>query len=58
MGNWNPTDGEIDRGGKALRERQMGGKITRDWDDLPKSDKRKWLEHAEAVLRAAIIDPN
>jgi hypothetical protein len=53
-----PTDDEIDAGGKALRERQMAGRITRDWSDLPKHEKKKWRDHAEAVLRAAIVDPN
>ena len=48
-----PTEAEIDRGAKALRERQMAGKISRAWDTLPKSDRKKWLEHSEAVLRAA-----
>lgn len=49
-----PTEAEIDRGAKALRERQMAGRITRAWDTVPKSEQRKWREHAEAVLRAAL----
>jgi hypothetical protein len=47
------TEDEIDAGAKALRERMMGGKITRSWDRLPNSDKRKWREHAATVLAAA-----
>lgn len=47
----------IEAGGKALRERQMAGKITREWEKLPRSDKQKWRGHAEAVLRAA-LDPS
>lgn len=43
---------QIDAGGKALRERQMKGRITVRWENLPKSAKKKWLEHAAAVLRA------
>jgi sensor domain CHASE-containing protein len=48
-----PTEAEIDRGAKALRERQMAGRITRAWDTVPKSEQKKWRGHAEAVLRAA-----
>lgn len=48
-----PTDAEIDRGAKALRERQMTGRITRSWDTVPKSEQKKWREHAETVLKAA-----
>ena len=48
------TQSQIDAGAEALRQRQMSGKITRPWSALPNSDKRKWREHAEAVLRAAI----
>lgn len=50
----NPTEQEIDRGAKALRERQMAGRITRKWDAVGNSEKKKWREHAEAVLRAAL----
>lgn len=50
----NPTEAEIDRGAKVLRERQMAGQITREWAIVPKSQKRKWLDHAEAVLIAAL----
>lgn len=42
----------IDVGADALRQRQMAGRITRPWARLPNSDKRKWREHAEAVLQA------
>lgn len=48
------TQTQIDAGAEALRQRQMSGRITRPWDELPNSDKRKWREHAEAVLRAAM----
>jgi hypothetical protein len=48
-----PTEAEIDRGAKALRERQMAGRITRAWDAVPKSEQKKWRGHAEVVLRAA-----
>lgn len=48
-----PTQSQIDAGADALRQRQMAGRITRPWTDLPNSDKRKWREHAEAVLCAA-----
>lgn len=48
-----PAPAQIDAGADALRQRQMASRITRPWTDLPNSDKRKWREHAEAVLRAA-----
>lgn len=51
--NNGPTPAQIDAGADALRQRKMAGRITRPWTDLPNSDKRKWREHAEAVLRAA-----
>lgn len=51
-----PTQPQIDARAEALRQRQMSGKITRSWSALPNSDKRKWREHAEAVLRAAMGD--
>lgn len=49
-----PTKDEIEAGAKALRERQMAGKITRPWETLPKGDKLKWQLHSETVLRAAL----
>ncbi|RWR30528.1 hypothetical protein D2T29_12720 [Sinirhodobacter populi] len=52
------TDTMIEAGAQALRERQQAGRITREWGQLPNSDKRKWREHAEAVLRAALGKPN
>ena len=48
------TDEMIERGARALRERQMAGRITRDWSALSAADKRKWLDHSKAVLRAAL----
>jgi hypothetical protein len=32
----------------------MSGRITRKWEDVPKSEQKKWREHAEVVLRAAL----
>lgn len=49
-----PTKTEIDAGAKALREHQMSGLITRSWSDLPKSNKKKWIEASRIVLRAAL----
>jgi len=48
-----PTEHQIDAGAKALRERQMAGRITRPWETVPKSEQKKWRGHAEAVLKAA-----
>jgi hypothetical protein len=49
-----PTDGEIDAGAAALRKRMCRGKITRTWDQISNSQKRKWREYAAVVLQAAL----
>lgn len=57
-----PTIGEItrenqiERGAAALRARQQAGRVTRPWSKLSNSDKRKWRDHAAAVLSAALDD--
>ncbi len=43
----------IDAAAKALREHDMAGRITRQWADVPNSDKRKWVEKAIVALNAA-----
>jgi hypothetical protein len=48
-----PTEAEIDRGAKALRKRQMAGRVTRHWKSVPKSERQKWRKYAKAVLCAA-----
>ena len=58
MNQWQPTQDEIDRGAEALRQLEQGGRLLRPWDQLPNSDRKKWRTKAEAVIRAAIIDPN
>lgn len=55
---WNPTQDEIDRGAEALRQIEQGGRLLRPWEMLSNTDKRKWRAKAEAVIRAAIINPN
>ena len=47
------SEEEIEAGARALRDRQMVGRITRSWQSLPRSDKRKWRDHAACVLTAA-----
>lgn len=42
----------IDAGAKALREHDMAGRFTREWDQVPNSDKRKWREKASVVIAA------
>ena len=49
-----PKDREVEAGAKALREHQMKGRITREWEKLPNSDRKKWLEHSRIVLTAAL----
>lgn len=43
----------LDAAAKALREYEMAGKITREWADIPKSQKRKWWAKAKIALDAA-----
>jgi hypothetical protein len=45
---------EIDAGAQALRDRQIGGRVLTPWQKLPKATKRKWRDHAAAVLTAAV----
>jgi hypothetical protein len=52
-----PTPHQVVAGAKALRERQMAGRITRAWEDVPKYEQRKWVMHSEAVLIAALNVP-
>jgi hypothetical protein len=47
------TEITIDAAAKALREHDMKGRITRPWDQLPKSDAKKWREKASIALWAA-----
>lgn len=49
-----PTDSKVDRGAKALRQLEQGRRLLLDWDGLRASSKRKWLDKARAVLRAAL----
>lgn len=49
-----PTEHQLDAGAAILRARQTKGKITRPWDELPNSTKKKWRDHAWAVLLAAL----
>ena len=48
------TEAEVDAGARVLRARQQGGKKLRAWESLPKSAKKKWIDHAESVLIAAL----
>ncbi len=52
-GDMTVPENEIDAGGKALRDRMQGGKRLTEWDQLPYSRKRKWLDYASCVLTAA-----
>ncbi|MDE2096813.1 MAG: hypothetical protein KGL39_06160 [Patescibacteria group bacterium] len=47
------TPKQIDCGADALRRHEQGGKMLRDWEDLPSGVKRKWREKAEVVISAA-----
>ena len=49
-----PNVAEIDRGAEALRDRMQGGKKLTDWEKLPSSRKKKWIEYATVVLNAAL----
>lgn len=43
---------EIDCGADALRRYEQGGKMLRDWRDLPSGTKKKWREKVGVVLSA------
>jgi hypothetical protein len=44
----------VDAGARALRDHEMSGRITRDWDKLPDYDKKKWRIKSALVLIAAL----
>ncbi len=46
-------DMKIERGAKALRQHQMSGRFTKEWDELPKGKKRKWIEAVTIIFDAA-----
>ena len=47
------TPDELDCGADALRRYEQGGKMLRDWVDLPTATKKKWRQKASIVLDAA-----
>lgn len=47
------TDIRIDAGAKVLRERLQASKRLNEWASLPNSVKRKWRDHAAAIIAAA-----
>lgn len=47
---WSQKD--IDCGAEALRQHEQGGRVLRSWGNLPNSDRKKWREKVELVLRA------
>jgi hypothetical protein len=49
-----PTNEQIERAAKALREHDMKGRITRPWGDLPNYDAKKWRTKASIALWAAL----
>lgn len=42
----------IEIGAKALREHDMAGRVTVEWDRIPNGQKKKWRKKAEAALSA------
>lgn len=48
---------QIEAGGKALRQYDMAARITRPWEELPHSQKKKWRIKAIVVLQAAALAP-
>ena len=49
-----PTDAQINAGAEALRRVEQGGRILREWHQLPVSTQKKWREKAKAVLAAGL----
>jgi len=50
-------ENRIDRAAKAIREHQMAGRFTVEWERLPKGQKRKWIEVATKAIDAADTIP-
>lgn len=44
----------IEAAARALRERDMAGRLTIRWECLPSGKKRKWIDRAQAALHAAL----
>lgn len=44
----------IEAAARALRERDMSGRITVPWEKMPKGQRKKWIERGEAALTAAL----
>ena len=46
------TPDEIDCGADALRRYEQGGRMLRNWSDLPNGTRKKWREKVGVVLAA------
>jgi len=44
----------VEAAARALRERDMAGRITVSWDRVPKVQKKKWIDRGEVALTAAL----
>lgn len=44
----------VEAAAKALRERDMAGRITVPWGKIQKGQKKKWIERGQAALTAAL----
>ncbi len=49
---------QIDCGADALRRLEQGGKMLRNWNDLPRAVRNKWRAKAVAVLDAVNREAN
>lgn len=49
---------EIECGADALRRFEQGGKQLRDWAQLPKATKAKWIDKVKTVLAAVERERN
>lgn len=43
---------KVECGADALRRFEQGGRLIREWKDLPAATKKKWVEKASVVLEA------
>lgn len=48
------TPEQIEAAAKALREYQMQGRITVEWDRVPKGQRKKWIDLASVAINAAL----
>lgn len=52
----NHSSRAIEIAAKALREHDMAGRITVEWDCVPNGQRKKWRKKAEVIFSALAAD--